>query len=208
MSEQVKIDVFYDYSCPYVHAAALWLKDVKTELGDALEINWRYFPLEQVNAVEGPEWKLWEQPSSYFSRGRGAFHGAIAARRQGEDAFEAFHYGLLHAKHVEDKNHGRRDVVTAVAAGAGLEIAQFERDLDDNSLLTAMGMDYEYGRNELGVFGTPTLVFANGASAYLKMLPPAPQQDALEVWSTITDVIRDRSYIAEIKRPSKPSEND
>lgn len=208
MSNRTKVEVFYDYSCPYVHAAALWLKDVKCEMGDQLEITWRYFPLEQVNSVEGPEWKLWEQPEGYVSRGRSAFHGAIAARNQGEVAFTAFHYGLLDAKHVDGKNHGRRAVVVEVAGAAGLDVPRFERDLDDYSLLTVLGTDYEYGRDELGVFGTPTLVFEDGASAYLKMLPPAPAAEAMESWALITDLLQTRLYIAEIKRPSKPSGND
>ena len=208
MSDRMKVEVFYDYGCPYVHAAAMWLKDVKCELGDALEIAWRYFPLEQVNSAEGPEWKLWEQPEDYVSRGRGAFHGAAAARNQGDDAFLAFHYGLLNAKHVDGKNHGRRNVVTDVAKTAGLDGPQFERDLDDYSLLAAIGTDYEYGRNEFGVFGTPTLVFPDGASAYLKMLPPSPSDVAMETWAIVTDLVRDHANIAEIKRPSKPSGND
>ena len=208
MSDRTRVEVYYDYGCPYVHAAALWLKNVKCELGDRLEIAWRYFPLEQVNSVEGPEWKLWEQPQDYVSRGRGAFHGAIAARKQGEAAFEAFHYGLLNAKHVEGKNHGRRSVVMDAARDASLDMARFERDLDDYSLLSSIGVDYEHGRNEHGVFGTPTLVFADGASAYLKMLPPAPDADAMSAWAMLTDLIRSRPYIAEVKRPSRPSGND
>lgn len=208
MSTRTKVEVFYDYGCPYVHAAALWLKDVQCALGDELELSWRYFPLEQVNSAEGPEWKLWEQPEDYVSRGRGAFHGAIAARNQGDQAFLAFHYALLYAKHVDGKNHGRRNVVVDVAKSAGLDMARFERDLDDYSLLSALGVDYEYARNELGVFGTPTLVFEDGASAYLKMLPPSPEAEAMENWAHITDLIRNRPYIAEIKRPSKPSGND
>jgi predicted DsbA family dithiol-disulfide isomerase len=208
VSDKTKVEVFYDYGCPYVHAAALWLKDVKCALGDDLEIAWRYFPLDQVNSAEGPEWKLWEQPKDYVSRGRGAFHGAIAARNQGEEAFLAFHYGLLRAKHIDGKNHGRRNVVVEVARSASLDMARFEHDLDDYSLLSALGTDYEYARNELGVFGTPTLVFEDGSSAYLKMLPPSPAEEALENWALITNLIRSRPYIAEIKRPVRPSGND
>ena len=107
VSETIKVEIFYDYGCPYVHAAAVWIDSVKAALGDRLQVTWRYFPLEQVNSVEGPEWKLWEQPADYKSRGRGAFHGAIAARNQGDDAFERFHLALLKAKHVEGKEHSQ-----------------------------------------------------------------------------------------------------
>ena len=123
----MKVDVFYDYGCPYVHAAAVWLDTVGAALGDRLQVNWRYFPLEQVNSDEGPDWKLWEQPADYKSRGRGAFHGAIAARNQGEEAFRRFHLALLHLKHVEGKEHSQRATLLEAAEKAGLDLARFER---------------------------------------------------------------------------------
>jgi predicted DsbA family dithiol-disulfide isomerase len=201
----IKVDIFYDYGCPYVHAAAVWIDRVKAELGDRLHVNWRYFPLEQVNSDEGPDWKLWEQPADYKSRGRDAFHAAIAARNQGEDAFERFHLALLHAKHVEGKEHSRRATLLEAAEAAKLDLARFERDLDDRSLLGKIGSDFEEGREQHGVFGTPTFVFPNGSSAYIRMRPAAPQEEAVAVFEEFVGTVQGRPYIAEIKRPSKPS---
>lgn len=204
MSNALKIEIYYDYSCPYVHAAALWMRDVKATLAAQLEIDWKYFPLEQVNSSEGPDWKLWEQPMDYPSRGRMAFHGAVAARRQGEDAFLRYHYSLLEAKHVDGKNHGRKNVILETAKRADLNIADFKDALDDARLLSEIGSDYEHGRNKLGVFGTPTFVFPGGESAYLKMRPPAPAEDAMEFWDLFVKTVVERPYITEIKRPTKP----
>lgn len=201
MNDPIKIDIYYDYGCPYVHAAAVWIKEVKKQLGDRLQVRWRYFPLEQVNSAEGPDWKLWEQPLDYPSRGRGAFMGAIAARRQGGDAFERYHYALLNARHVDGKNHGRHEVLLEVAGEAGLDVDAFAADLANPDLLAEIGTDYEEGRETYGVFGTPTFVFENGATAYLKMRPPAPEDEALSFWESFVSIVRDRPYIAEIKRP-------
>jgi hypothetical protein len=55
------------------------------------------------------------------------------------------------------------------------------------------------------VFGTPTFVFPNGGAAYLKMLPPAPADEALVVFDEFVRTVRDRAYITEIKRPKKPT---
>jgi predicted DsbA family dithiol-disulfide isomerase len=205
VSDTIKVEVFYDYGCPYVHAAAVWLDTVKSTLGDRLDVTWRYFPLEQVNSVEGPEWKLWEQPADYKSRGRDAFHGAIAARNQGEDAFQRFHLALLHAKHVEGKEHSKRETLLEAAQMAGLDITRFERDLADRSLLAKIGEDYEFAREEHGVFGTPTFVFPDGSSAYIKMRPAAPAGDAVAVFEDFVKTVQGRSYISEIKRPKKPT---
>ncbi|HEU5431193.1 MAG TPA: DsbA family protein, partial [Thermomicrobiales bacterium] len=87
MSKPMAIDVYYDYACPYVYRGAMWLRDVQAALGSNLKIAWRYFPLEQVNSAEGPDWKLWEQPDNFRSRGLPAFRAAEAARQQGEEAF-------------------------------------------------------------------------------------------------------------------------
>ena len=167
-------------------------------------MTWRYFPLEQVNSAEGPEWKLWEQPDSHRSRGRPAFQAAIAARNQGEDAFERFHLALLEAKHVQGQDHGRRDTLRAVAESVGLDLERFDRDSADCALLSRIGDDYTEGREHHGVFGTPTFVFSNGEAAYLKMLPPAPEDETMSVFEEFVRTVRDRAYIAEIKRPRKP----
>jgi predicted DsbA family dithiol-disulfide isomerase len=204
MDGKMTLDVFYDYSCPYAWGASVLLRNVRAEVGEKLQINWRYFPLEQVNSPEDPEWKLWEQPATYRSRAKVAFHGAIAARQQGEVAFERFHYALFDLKHAEGKDHGRRETILEAASSAGLNMQRFERDLDDSTLLAKIGEDYEYARQELGVFGVPTLVFPNGEAAYVKCLPAPEGEEAVAVFDEIVRTIRDRPFIGEIKRPKKP----
>jgi predicted DsbA family dithiol-disulfide isomerase len=204
VDEKISVDVYYDYACPYAHGASVWLRNIKKQVGDKIDVNWRYFPLEQVNSAEGPEWKLWEQPSNYKSRGRVAFHGAIAARRQGDEAFERFHYTLFDLKHAEGKDHGRRETVLEAAEKAGLDLEKFERDLDDSELLSDMGEDYEFGHGELGVFGVPTFVFPNGGSAYVRILPAPDGQEAVDVFDDFVRTVRDRPFLSEIKRPKKP----
>ena len=203
MSNPLVVEVYYDYLCPYVFAGSFWVRDVKTALGDDIEFVWRSFPLEQVNTPEGPDWKLWEQPDNYVSRGLNAFRGAEAAKLQGPDHFANFHYALLEARHVEDKNIGRKDVVIATARDAGLDVDAFTEAFADRSLMANIGRDYEKAKQEYGVFGTPTFVFPGGEAAYMKMRPKAPEEDAVAVWNDFVTTVIDRPYIAEIKRPSK-----
>ena len=177
---------------------------MRERIGDRLAVNWRYFPLEQVNSVEGPDWKLWEQPDDFRSRGLAAFRAAVAARNQGEEAFQRFHQVLLEAKHERGKDHGRRETLEAVAESVGLDRERFGRDLDDRSLLSRIGEDYTEGREQHGVFGTPTFVFPTGAAAYLKLLPPPPPDEAVAVFEDFVRTARDRPYLTEIKRPRRP----
>ena len=147
---------------------------------------------------------IWDLPPDRRSRGRDSFHAAAAARRQGREAFERFHAELLTLKHEEGQDHGKRSTLDEAASRAQLDLARFAADLDDRSLLTEIESDYVAGKEELGVFGTPTFVFPNGQSAYLRILPPPPPDEAVAFWLDFVRDVRDRSYLQEIKRPRRP----
>ena len=205
MDELVTVDVYFDFSCPYVHSAAAWLRLAQAELGaDRIRVNWRFFPLEQVNAPEDEAIPIWEFPIERRSRGRNSLHAAAAARRQGEEAFARFHEALLILKHEEGQDHGKRDTLEAAARRAELDIERFQRDLDDRSLLQDIRDDYVAARKEHGVFGTPTFVFPNGQSAYLQILPPPSAVEAVPFWEDFVRLVRDRPFFREVKRPKRP----
>lgn len=177
---------------------------MREQLGAGLEIDWRYFSLEQVNNENGPNWKLWEQPPEYESRGRLAFQAAEAARLQGKEAFERFHLALLRKRHEEAKKLFLKETAIEAAGVAGLDLRRFENDLAEPSLIQKLAADHTYAVEHHGVFGTPTLVFANGRAAYLKMKPAAPPAEAIAVWNDLHETIARRPYIEEVKRPVPP----
>ena len=205
MSDRVSVDVYFDFACPYVHSAASWLREVNRQLGDnPIEVTWKFFPLEQVNAPEDADMPIWELPPDRRSRGRDSLHAAAAARRQGREEFARFHAALLTLKHDEEQDHGRRSTLDEAASRAQLDLTRFAADLDDRALLKEIEKDYVAGREELGVFGTPTFVFPNGQSAYLRILPPPPPDEAVAFWLDFVRDVRDRPYLQEIKRPRRP----
>jgi predicted DsbA family dithiol-disulfide isomerase len=198
------IDVYIDFLCPYAHAGSSWLREVRSQLNGELEINWKFFPLEQVNSKEGPEWNVWDQSVDHRTRGWEGFRAAVAAINQGDQAFEAFSAAWFNALH-ETPVGVKRPTVFEVAAQVGLDTEKFARDFDDRSLWARVGEDYRHGREELGVFGTPTIVFEDGPSAYIQMRPPAPANEALKVWDEFKTTVVGRPYIREIKRPVPPT---
>ncbi len=179
------------------------LHHAEQELGDKLQVTWRYFSLEQVNNKFGPDWKLWEQPESYPSRARLCFKGAEAARRQGDDAFKRFHLALLTARHVDGKELTESQTILDAARQAELDMDKFETDFESANL-DAVGRDHEEGVNTLGVFGTPTLVFEGGRAAYLRLRPLPPESEMTAVWGQLQELIAERPYILEVKRPVPP----
>lgn len=180
------------------------LHKVKQELGDQVDVNWRYFSLEQVNQKNGPDWKLWDQPESYPSRARLAWKGAIAAREQGRDAFDRFHLALLTMRHVDNRELTDRETIFDAARAVELDMAQFERAFAA-ATLESVGRDHEAGVATFGVFGTPTFVFDNGNAAYLRLRPLPPENELMAVWEQIKGIMADRPQILEIKRPVRPA---
>ena len=206
MSAPLKVDVFFDYACPYVNAAAKWVAEIEKQLGpNQVEFTWRYFPLEQVNAPAEIEEKVWDLPPENRSQARNSMHAALAAMQQGDDAFMRFHLALLSMKHDEGMDHGKKATIDEAASRAGLDLERFQQDIADRSLLTRIRDDYEYARNTLGVFGTPTFVFPEGETAYLQVLPPPPAEDAVPLWNDFVRDVVDRPYLREIKRPRRPA---
>jgi hypothetical protein len=167
-----------------------------------VEINWRSFALEQSNSKEGPEWKAWEQGPGYESRGLLALSAAEAAKRQGEEPRWKFVLALLKAKHVDRSDVRERNVVVDTAKEAGLDVARFERDLDDPETLKQVGRDHEAAVSQ-GIFGTPTYVFEDARPAFLKMYIP-PEEQTLEVWDHFVGLARDVKFLGELKRPQPP----
>jgi len=174
---------------------------VKEVLGPKLTVNWRYFSLEQVSSKEGPEWKLWEQPQGYTSRGRNAFHAAEAARNQGEAAFEAFHIALLKARHEEHRDIADMATLSEVAEGVGLDMAQFRKDLNDRRLLGKLAEDHTFAVETLNIFGTPTLVFPEQQAVFLKMTPPPAVEESVPLFADVRRLAEIRRQVSEIKRP-------
>jgi predicted DsbA family dithiol-disulfide isomerase len=204
IKDTISLDVHFDYLCPYVYRATVWLQGVKAEIGPKLAINWKYFSLEQVNSQQGPQWKIWEQPEEYPGRGLRAFRATEAARRQGEAVFDRFHIALLRARHELKRDIADVGTLVEVAGSTGLEMAQFQKDLGDRQLLAKLAEDHTFAVADLGVFGTPTLVFPERQAIFLKMSAVPPPEESLSVFFELHQLAYKRRNIEEIKRPQRP----
>lgn len=197
----VSLDVYFDYLCPYAYYASLWLREVKAHLSEGLIIDWKYFSLEQINNQRGPEWRLWEQPDDYPSRGLKAFWAAEAARSQGEESFTAYHYALYIARHGEGKDISSKDTLTEVARRCGLNLTKFKDDLLDRRLLVRLAKDHTTAIETLGIFGTPTLVFPEKQTIFLKLSSVPPPDESVSLFKELYHLADQRRLVREIKRP-------
>ena len=183
----------------------MWLDRVKKEYGDNLDISWKNFSLQQINSQEGPEWKVWQQVDLHEARSLLASVAGEAAKRQGGEAFDRFHLALLTARHGGGDRIALNEdqPLIDIARQAGLDIERFEKDLADPELVQLVGRDHEESAEQHGAFGTPTFVFENGQSAYLKTFIP-PEEESVETFEHFVGLMSARSYIGEVKRPQPP----
>jgi predicted DsbA family dithiol-disulfide isomerase len=196
-----KLDVFYDYLCPFVYRASVLLQNVKDSGERPLEIRWRYFSLIQVNSkVEG--FTVWDANDSE-ARGRLAFKAAEAARRQ--NAFDGFHMALLRARHEQRADIDEVAVVEQVAEDSGLDLDRFRTDIADPQIVSALERDHRAAVADHGVFGTPTLIFEDGAAAYVRLSEPPEASGSVAIFDRVIAIAAEEPRILEIKRPVKPS---
>jgi predicted DsbA family dithiol-disulfide isomerase len=196
----MEFEVYYDYLCPFVYRASLLLARVGDDR--SLDVRWRYFSLTQVNSKD-EGWKVWDAPAGERVRGRLAFAAAEGARRQ--DRFAPFHSALLSARHQHRLEIDDQKVIERVAEDSGLELGRFRQDLADPAILDSLERDHRHAVTTHGVFGTPTFVFPNGASAYIRLADVPDGADALRMFDTLIDVVADEPRVLEIKRPTRPS---
>ena len=198
----MQLDVFYDYLCPFVYRASVLLQNVRDSGERELEVRWRYFSLTQVNSKDDG-WTVWDAPEAEQVRGRLAFKAAEAARRQ--DGFEDFHMRLLRARHLDRVDIDDVAVLERVADESGLELDRFRKDVSDPKILAALSRDHRGAVAEYGVFGTPTLVFPGGATAYVRLSEAPDPAGSLGIFERLVSIVAEEPRILEIKRPVKPS---
>lgn len=199
-SEVMELEVFYDYLCPFVYRASVMLQNVAPTRN--LKVTWRYFSLAQVNSKD-EGWTVWDAPSSERVKGRLAFRAAEAARRQ--DQFHALHMPLLIARHRDRLDIDQLEVVERVAVDSGLDLERFRKDVADPGILSSLARDHREAVSRLGVFGTPTIVFPDGASAYVRLAEIPEGAGAIRVFDRLLAVAAGEPTILEIKRPLKPT---
>src|SRR5919108_2889842 len=147
--EAIELDIFYDYTCPFVYRAAETIELVRASGQRQVRVNWRYFSLVQVNSRE-PSWSVWEASGAQAVHGRLAFASAEAARRQG--GFDRFHLALLRARHRDGRDIDDVRVVEEVATQAGLDLRRFRDDIAAGDVLEQLKRDHTAARDRHGVF--------------------------------------------------------
>ena len=171
-----------------------------------MKLNWRNFSLEQINKKnfsDDDDWKIWETKDLTQTKALMASIAGEAAKRQGEEAFDMFFLNLLKKRHEQRVPLNDNEIFIKVADECGLDVDRFKKDILDPELVDIIAKDHQDATATHGAFGTPTFLFNNGQSVYLKTFIP-PQEDSLKAFEYFVELFSERSYFGEVKRPQPP----
>lgn len=97
-----------------------------------------------------------------------------------------------------------KSVLKKIAVECGLDLEKFTVDLEDRSTLDEIKTSHLEATETLGVFGTPTFVLEGGGSAFIKMIRPNTNQQALEAFESLISLLKSAPFLGEVKRPQPP----
>src|SRR5439155_24165841 len=123
-----------------------------------------------------------------LARALPAFLAATAARAQGAQAGDRFRLALQRARHEDHVPVDHHAPFRLVAERTELDIARFERDVQQRDFTTLAREHAEAVQR--GVFGVPTLVWPEGRSYYLKITDLIPADRAVALYDAIETVHR------------------
>ena len=200
-----KIDFFFDPMCPWAYQTSLWIREVRRLTG--LEINWRFFSLEEVNRPEGKP-HPWERPLAY---GWSPLRVAARLRRRDMALCDAWYAACGKALHTDGRKPHDPVVAKELLESIGASADDWDLALADDSTHDDVKADHFYVINELAGFGVPIVLFpAEGSrtekAVFGPVVVPAPMGDqALALWDLTVAYTRvDGLY--EIKTPKTPAD--
>jgi len=190
----MQMDIYYSYACRESYLVFAWLKLVEKS-GQAFNIHWHPFAIQ----MDAPS-EYWNQSWRIANSELRGFIAAEAARRQGSEAFLAFHDALEQAVHEQFLELGDETTLIVAAQQAGLNVDRFQADLHDPQLAQAARNSHAQAIERWNVSGTPTLVFPNGRSFHLELSEVPPVADALETFRVLETLALRLPYIRQLKR--------
>jgi 2-hydroxychromene-2-carboxylate isomerase len=197
MSETPTIDrigFHFDVMCPWAYQTSLWAREVRAQTG--LQIDWRFFSLEEVNHEAGKK-HPWERPWSY---GWSMLRIAALLRRRDMAECDRFYEAAGRALHLEGRKPHDPDVARAILTEIGLDPALVDEAIADPTTHDEVKADHD-AVVDGGGFGVPTLVFPDGQRLYGPVVTPAPTgEEAVALWHLVVGWQR-FPHLYEVKRP-------
>ncbi len=194
------VDFHFDVMCPYAYQTSKWIRAVRDETG--LEINWRFFSLEEVNRQEGKK-HPWERP---WSHGWSMMRIGALLRRTSMDDLDRWYAIAGKALHEDGHKPHDPEVARVLLGRIGLDPALVDQAIADPT--TGDEVLAEHNRVlEAGGFGVPTLFLADGQCLFGPVLIDPPSgAAAVRLWQAVVAWAEFPS-LYELQRPKTAADN-
>ena len=192
------VDFHFDVLCPWAYQTSKWIRDVRRQNG--LEINWRFFSLEEINRFEGKK-HPWERPWSY---GWSLMRIGAVLRRASMERLDAWYERSGRALHEEGLRVHEPSVARALLGEIGLDPVTVDEALNDPT--THDEVRGEHDRVvAAGGFGVPTLFFGEQALFGPVLIDPPAGEAAMRLWDVLIGWL-EFPHLYEIQRPKPASD--
>ena len=172
-----RVEFFFDPICPYAFQTSLWAREVRRLNG--IEIDWRFFSLEEINRPEGKR-HPWERPIAY---GWTPMRVAAWLKRRNPEWCDAWYEACGRALHLEGRRPYEPEVATELLASIGAPAEAWAEALADPTTHDDVRADHDHAVAEHRGFGVPILVFPAGRAVFGPVVVPVPTgDDALALW--------------------------
>jgi len=190
-----QVDVHIDLMCPWAYQSCLWLRAVREETG--LDVDWRWFSLEEINHAEGKK-HPWERSWAW---GWSLLRIAAWLRRESPEAADRWCAAAGRALHEDGRKVHTPEVAQEVLAEAGLDPAAVDDAVADPTTHDDVRADHDRVTG-LGGFGVPTLIFSGERALFGPVVREAPTDpaEAVRLWDLVTGWLEFPS-LYEVRRP-------
>ena len=193
------VDFHFDLMCPYAYQTSLWIREVRRLTG--LEINWRFFSLEEVNRVEGKK-HPWEREWSY---GWSMMRIGALLRRSNMDDLDKWYASAGKALHVDGLKPHVPEVAKSLLEELGLDPGLVDEAIQDSTTSDEVMTEHKKVI-DAGGYGVPTLFFADGQCLFGPVLIDPPiGDDAVELWDSVVAWTK-FPHLYELQRPKTRSD--
>ncbi len=185
----MSVDAFFDYTCGFSNRAEYWLEAVP----DA-DVRWQPFSLlEQNRHDSGPP--VFEQPGLGDNMLLVALVMHEAVRSGGGDV-GCYRRRMFAGWHDEPGRLSPQDIIGFGLAGG---LTHFDHD----TAFGPLAADHAQAK-QVGVFGTPTLVFGDGQVAFVKLDAVPAADRAGPLWDSVRQLATAEPALREWQRVTAP----
>lgn len=193
-----EVDFHFDPMCPFAYQTSVWIREVRRQ--NDLQINWKFFSLEEVNLRDDQK-HPWERDWSY---GWSLMRIGAWLRRQDPKLLDAWYERIGRELHVNGGQPHNPEVARRLLGEIGAPESALDDALADPSTHDDVRREHQRVIDS-GGFGVPTLFFGEQVLFGPVLIDPPTGADALRLWDLTTGWLQ-FPHVFELQRPKSPDD--